>query len=1007
MMSVASAGGRRVRVVPPVPVPTASRAIPVRVLVAVLVRLCRAGSVSVLLGAVALVWMLGTLFSSTHATTASSASTPGLASSTVAVRTVANVAGGPSGGGSSPAPKPAAAPSSSDSGSSSGGSSAPKPAASSSSPSSGAGGSGSSSADSNPTPKPSQPAPGAAPASPGSGASPAAKPAPQASPATDTTATPPATGTPKPAQPAATSTNPPAAGTPKPVTPASNAATTPQSGCGATTGPCGAAPKAPGQTGQTALTTTPPPTGAPKPPGQVDPTADTAAVAPRPGRPDQSGPSLSPALKRDGPQTPFGSADPMAALAAKYRAPGPANQGGSTSCGSGGCPAQPPAVPAPGGPVGPTNAGTGSPGGPGHAGGSGTARLNATGSTDPNTTQPVAADPRPNTLDQNQSLNTARGPPAPNADPTNPNTAPINPGPARPGSPNDQYSGFFGSIRHTWDSIVGTNVDSEPHNGGYVPATPGHPAQMDEGRADPVDLTEPERELLGVLPAGRGVKAVKWGVEGIQGLRTLENGPDSAPQAPTTRAPRDGSPATGSGPLDTSSPAADPGPGRVINRPGTMSGTRTPARRDTPSTAPAGRPSSSAGVRPGGPAGSRPGQRVGSPQTDREPALVGSGESPQPATGGRAPQALATPGTRTAPARPQAPRIEDPAPVRTLPNTRPAPETPPGGRPDLPSAAIRTQPGVGTTTDTGPTAPGQHPAGQPSGPETGPNPLARPGGQPDGPPTVGGGEKARSDVHHNGQLYRWDDQQQQWHSIARGDPGAALPPAGGSPAITSSGHPRIADLEGIFHGQPDELLRYQKLSRTPADQLSDADYKFVYGTRKQLTLAPNEPMTKVLGKDGVDKMINGPYSPDQVIGFVARGQDTDQLRTPQQLRDGLGLTPPLKPDGTPAWTSPIPTDGSYAYQLSWEAEDGTGLSVPYGAPAGASVPHIDNLIPGDPRRDGEPFTGTGTTSGGIPEWHANRAPITGPAQIWHIDKGGNRSLYAEYDPSTRTWKLTP
>jgi len=162
-----------------------------------------------------------------------------------------------------------------------------------------------------------------------------------------------------------------------------------------------------------------------------------------------------------------------------------------------------------------------------------------------------------------------------------------------------------------------------------------------------------------------------------------------------------------------------------------------------------------------------------------------------------------------------------------------------------------------------------------------------------------------------------------------------------------------------------------------------------------------------LGKDGVDKMLSGAYAPDQVIGFAARGRDTEQLRTPQQLRDGLALTPPLKPDGTPTWESPIPTDGSYAYQLTWEAEDSTGLSVPYGAPKGAAVPHIDNLIPGEPRRDGEPYTGTGTTSGGIPEWYANRAPITGPAQIWHIDQTGNRRLYADYDPATRTWKLAP
>ena len=387
MMSVASAGGRRNCAVPPVSVPAESRAIPVRVLVAVLVRLCRAGSVSVLLGATALVWMLGTLLSSTHATTNSSTATQGLASPSVAVRTVANVAGGPSGGsgGGSAAPKPAAAKSSSDSGSSSGGSSAPKPAASSNSPSSGSGGAGGSSADSNtapkPAPKPAPPAPSAAPAQ-GSAGSPGAKPAPQASPAADASAT---AAVLKPAQPAAANATPPGTGVPKPATPATNVVATP-------------------------------PTGAPKPPDELEPTTGTAAVAHKPGQPDQTGPSLSPVLNRNNPSTLLESADPMAALAGKYRAPGPANQGGSISCGAGGCPAPLPAVPAPAGPVGPTNVGDGT-GAASVAGGSGPARLAGSNElTNPDGTPPAGGAPARSLLDPTQSPGGARGPP-PNNDP--------------------------------------------------------------------------------------------------------------------------------------------------------------------------------------------------------------------------------------------------------------------------------------------------------------------------------------------------------------------------------------------------------------------------------------------------------------------------------------------------------------------------------------------------------------------------------------------------------------
>jgi hypothetical protein len=672
--------------------------------------------------------------------------------------------------------------------------------------------------------------------------------------------------------------------------------------------------------------------------------------------------------------------------------------------------------------------------------------LAGSGSTGSNTAQLVTGGPRQSVLDPNQSPNTARGPPPPSADPTNPNTAPITSGPAdpvvsgtalgtiagptapgrpttnktatgtdsvpglgqfaRPGAtvpplPAQQESGFVSSV-HRFGQMVGIEPDPNLHNTGegYVPAHDGIPAKVDRGDANFEDMTKPEAEVLGVLPAGRTVKGVELGVEAAgKGLNAWQESHPSSP--PATRSTPNGS---------GSEPAADTGPGRLLPRPNRTpgDGTAHPAPRPQPATAPAGRPRPGTDVRPSGPAGSRPGQRIGSPRTDREPAPVGAGSPTKPATGGRSPQALTTPGTRTAPARPQTPRIDEPAPARTLPNTRPAPDAAPGGQPRLPAPApTATGPRSGLGTDVGPSVPTTpHQVGQPSSPDTNNPPITRSGGQPDGPATVGGGEKTRGNRYQNGTLERWDAGQQRWLPIAGPDGGATPTTAGGDPT-SNSGHPRISDLDENFHGQPDELLRYQKLSRTPADQLSDADYKFVYGTRKQLTLGVNEPMTKVLGKDGVDKIVGGAYAPDQVIGFVARGRDTDQLRTPQQLRDGLALTPPLKPDGTPTWESAIPADGSYAYQLTWRARDDRGLSVPYGAPKGAAVPHIDNLVRGEPRRDGEPFTGTGTTAGGIPEWHADGAPITGPAQIWHIDQAGNRSLYADYDPGTRTWKLAP
>jgi len=511
--------------------------------------------------------------------------------------------------------------------------------------------------------------------------------------------------------------------------------------------------------------------------------------------------------------------------------PGTPGGGWSTSCGPNGCPTPAPATPpAPGSPLGPSNAGAGGPGGPGHAGGSGAARLNAAGSTDPNTTGPVTGGPRQNTLDPNQSLKTARGPP-PGPDPTNASTA-ITSGPVRPspGRPNDD-GGFFGAVHRTWDSLVGTNVANEPHDGGYVPAHGNTPAQVDEGRVNSVDVVEREADVFGYIPATAPEGRIAGGA--IRGLKELYAGGEHAPQGPTsipiTGTPRGepstsggpghgpdpvstNPPATGANPGKTSPPTADPGPGRIINRPGTTPAARAQGRPDRPTTAPAGRPRPGADVRPSGPATSRPGQRVSGPRTDRDPALIGSGSPTKPATGGGSPQARTAPGTRTAPSRPQAPRIDDPAPARPVPTTRPAPDTAPGGQPDLPTPApttTRSHPGADTDTGTGvPTTPLQRPVGQSSGPETDHNPhqpVTRPGSQPDGPPTVGGGEKARANRYHDGQLHQWDDQQQRWRPIAQADSGGSEEPsgvsAGGNRPLAAAG----AGQRPTPTGEPERL----------------------------------------------------------------------------------------------------------------------------------------------------------------------------------------------------------
>ncbi|MDT7569674.1 MAG: hypothetical protein QOG76_8298, partial [Pseudonocardiales bacterium] len=139
------------------------------------------------------------------------------------------------------------------------------------------------------------------------------------------------------------------------------------------------------------------------------------------------------------------------------------------------------------------------------------------------------------------------------------------------------------NLRHTWDSIVGTNVANEPHDGGSVPAhgnTPG------PGRRGPSQHGRPSSKRarcrqLHPRPAGRGFKGASWGLKGLKALAG-EHAPPSAgrraaspsPQADPVAAP------TRSGPTR---PAPVPARARPTHPP------PIPARAES-STAPAPRP---------------------------------------------------------------------------------------------------------------------------------------------------------------------------------------------------------------------------------------------------------------------------------------------------------------------------------------------------------------------------------------------------------------------------------
>jgi hypothetical protein len=194
-------------------------------------------------------------------------------------------------------------------------------------------------------------------------------------------------------------------------------------------------------------------------------------------------------------------------------------------------------------------------------------------------------------------------------------------------------------------------------------------------------------------------------------------------------------------------------------------------------------------------------------------------------------------------------------------------------------------------------------------------------------------------------------------------------------------------------------------------------------------------MAKILTKEAVDRLVSGNtgrFAPDTVGGSVARAGDIAHLKTLQQLRDGLGLDDSAsiakaakdRAQAIAAGKEPKPGDGSWsaipegateAYQLRWRAgrDSADTTFIPFGGPTGEDFGYMQGLLHDVPPFDksplveqDRPFTGTGSTSGGIPEWIARGSNTGSDPQIWKLDRDGNAEIYAQYDPQGKSWKRT-
>ena len=160
---------------------------------------------------------------------------------------------------------------------------------------------------------------------------------------------------------------------------------------------------------------------------------------------------------------------------------------------------------------------------------------------------------------------------------------------------------------------------------------------------------------------------------------------------------------------------------------------------------------------------------------------------------------------------------------------------------------------------------------------------------------------------------------------------------------------------------------------------------------------------------------------NQMGGSIARGQDVVDVNTPQGLRDGLALD-----DKGKGW-SPVPAGAQSAMQLRYEITDQNAgaHNVPFGGPK-KDTPDFTQPgpYPADQYQspqekahyeasqqqmaaaggatkpyDGyDPFTGTGSTMGGMPEWRVDGGtPLPDRAEIWQVNADGTEKLHAVYD----------
>ncbi|MBS2967100.1 hypothetical protein KGA66_28970 [Actinocrinis puniceicyclus] len=185
------------------------------------------------------------------------------------------------------------------------------------------------------------------------------------------------------------------------------------------------------------------------------------------------------------------------------------------------------------------------------------------------------------------------------------------------------------------------------------------------------------------------------------------------------------------------------------------------------------------------------------------------------------------------------------------------------------------------------------------------------------------------------------------------------------------------DARGLSRAEHD------RLRTTPTNLLTEREARQVIEVRQSIKADGGQIMTKVLHPNVAEHYLSNAtemngrsFNPGGFGGSIARGTDTQHLETPAQLRDGLALD-----DNGQGW-SPVQKNAGEAYQLRFRAPENMDASVSFGAVNNDAVAQRVGEIAGQEGRSwAAPFTGTGYTAGGVPEWVARTNVFPDRAEI--------------------------